>query len=128
MGGRSGGGGVGVGRVEDEGAGDGVVGIGGAEGGVVAVHGGDAAEEELADIGDGDGVEAGDAFAGELADEVAEEGVDGVGGGEVFQVAEEFGGGFIVMALIVFRAGGRDGGTVPNWEWWRRDGSGGRDG
>ena len=82
---------------------DGVVGVvGGAEGGVVAVHGGDAAEEELADVGDGDGVEARDAFAGELADEVAEERVDGVGGGEVVQVAEEFGGDVVVMSLVLF--------------------------
>jgi hypothetical protein len=49
-----------------------------AEGGVVAVHGGDAAEEELTDVGDGHGVAAVDAFAGELADEVAEKHVDGV--------------------------------------------------
>ena len=69
-------------------------------GGFVAVHAGDAAEEELADVGDGHGVAAVDAFAGELADEVAEEEVDGLGGGEVFQVAEEFGGGFIEVALF----------------------------
>ena len=60
-----------VGRVEDDPGGD-IVDVGGAEGGVVAVHAGDAAEEELADVGDGDRVETGDAFAGELADEVAE--------------------------------------------------------
>ena len=54
----------------------------------MAVHRGDAAEEELADVGDGEGVEARDAFAGELADEVAEEGVDSFGRGEVFHVTE----------------------------------------
>ena len=57
--------------VEDETAGD-VVAVGVAEGGVVAVHGRDAAEEELGDVGDGDGVETRDALPGELADEVAE--------------------------------------------------------
>jgi hypothetical protein len=67
----------------------------------VAVHGGDAAEEELGDIGDGDGVETRDAFAGQLADEIAEERVYRVGGGEVGQIAEEFGGGVVVMALVL---------------------------
>ena len=90
-----------VGRVEDDPGGD-IVDVGGAEGGVVAVHAGDAAEEELADVGDGDRVETGDAFAGELADEVAEKGVYRVRGGEVGQIAEEFGGGVVVMALVLF--------------------------
>src|SRR5580704_16291950 len=72
---RGGGGGVGggLGGVEDDAAELGVGVVGGAEGGVVAVHGGDAAEEELGDVGDGHGVAAVDAFAGELADEVTEE-------------------------------------------------------
>jgi hypothetical protein len=87
--------------VEDETAGD-VVAVGVAEGGVVAVHGGDAAEEELGDIGDGDGVETRDAFAGQLADEIAEERVYRVGGGEVGQIAEELGGGVVVMPLVLF--------------------------
>jgi hypothetical protein len=97
-------GGVGdwFGWVEDDAAQVGTGVVGGAEGGVVAVHGGDAAEEELGDVGDGDGVEPGDAFAGELADEVAEKGVYRVRGGEVGQVAEEFGGGVVVMALALF--------------------------
>jgi hypothetical protein len=68
----------------------------------VAVHGGDAAEEELADVGDGDGVETGDAFAGELADEIAEERVDGVGSGEVFHVVEQFVGNVVAMSLVLF--------------------------
>lgn len=38
----------------------------------MAVHAGNAAEEELADVGDGHSVAAVDAFARELADEVAE--------------------------------------------------------
>jgi hypothetical protein len=87
--------------VEDETAGD-VVAVGVAEGGVVAVHGGDAAEKELGDVSDGDGVEAGDAFACELAEEVAEECVDCVWGGEVGEIAEEFGGGVVVMSLVLF--------------------------
>jgi hypothetical protein len=65
----------------------------------VAVHGGDAAEEELADVSDGDGVEARDAFARELAYEVAEERVDGLGGGEIGEIAEEVVGVFIVETL-----------------------------
>jgi hypothetical protein len=87
--------------VEDETAGD-VVAVGVAEGGVVAVHRGDAAEEELGDVGDGDGVETRDALPGELADEVAEERVDCVWRRKVGQVAEEFGGGVVVMSLVLF--------------------------
>ena len=86
--------------VEDDAAGARIV-FGVAQGGVVPVHGGDAAEKELADVGDGDGVEARDAFARQLTDEVAEKGVDGVGRGEVFHVAEQFGGDVVVMALVL---------------------------
>jgi hypothetical protein len=56
----------------------------------------------LANVGDGHGVAAVDAFAGELADEVAEEKIDGLRSGEVGQVAEEFGGVFIVVQLLAF--------------------------
>jgi hypothetical protein len=92
------GGRVRVGAIEDD-AGDfrvvaGVLAI------FVAVEGGHAAEEELADVGDGHGVAALDAFAGELADEVAEKRVDGVGCGEIGHVAEEFGGGGVVATLF----------------------------
>ncbi len=66
----------------------------------MAVHGGDAAEEELADVGHSHGVAAVDAFTCELTDEVAEEEVDGFGRGEVFYATEEFSGVFIVTALI----------------------------
>ncbi len=64
--------------VEDDARGEVVVGGGALGEGVAAVKCGYAAEEELADVGDGDGVEARDAFASELADEIAEERVDGV--------------------------------------------------
>jgi hypothetical protein len=67
----------------------------------VAVDGGDAAEEELADVGDGHGVEPRYAFACELADEVAEECVDGFWSGEVFHVAEQFGGDVVAMPLVL---------------------------
>ena len=93
--------GDGIGAIEDD-AWRHLVVVGVAEGGVVAVHRGDAAEEELGDVGDGDGVETGDAFAGELADEIAEERVYRVRGGEVGEFAEEFGGGVVVMALVLF--------------------------
>lgn len=89
-----------IGRIENDARWNVVV-VGVAQGGVVAVHGGDAAEKELADVGDGDGVEARDAFAGELTDEVAEERVDGVGCGEVFHVAEQFGGDVVAMPLVL---------------------------
>src|SRR4029077_4205862 len=49
-------------------------------------------EEQLAEIGQGYGVAAGDAFASELLNEIAEEEIHGVGGGEVFEIAEELGG------------------------------------
>ena len=54
----------------------------------------------MADVGDGHGVAAVDAFARELADEVAEEKVDCFGRGEVFQVTEQFRGGSVVMTLF----------------------------
>jgi hypothetical protein len=53
---------------------------------------GEAIKEQLAEIGQGDGVAAGDAFAGELFDEIAEEEIHGIGGGEVFDLAEKLGG------------------------------------
>jgi hypothetical protein len=59
---------------------------------VFAAKGGKAIEEELGDVGHGEGVAAGDAFAGELFQEVAQEHVDGVGGAEVLDGAKEFGG------------------------------------
>jgi hypothetical protein len=93
-----GGGWVRVWPIEDD-AGD--FGVVKAEG-VAAVECGDAAEEELPDVGDGHGVAALDAFAGELADEVAEEDVDGVGCGEVFHITEQFGGGGVVATLFTF--------------------------
>lgn len=90
-----------VGAIEDDAGDVGVAVVVEAEG-VTAVEGGDAAEEELADVGDGDGVEARDAFTGELADEVAEERVDGLGRGKVFHALEEFVGGGVVIALVAF--------------------------
>ena len=68
----------------------------------LAVEGSEAVEEQLGNVGQGDGVAAGDTFAGELPDEIAEESVHGGGGGEVFDVAEEFvGGGFVFAALLL---------------------------
>jgi len=58
----------------------------------LALHGGEGVEEQLGDVGEGDGVAAGDTFAGELLNEIAEEAIDGIGLGEVADVAEEFGG------------------------------------
>jgi len=59
------------------------------------LHGGKAVEEQLADIGEGDGVRTGDALADELLDEIAEEEIDGIGGGEILDAAEKFvGDGF----------------------------------
>jgi hypothetical protein len=53
-------------------------------------HGGLAGENQLRDVSEGDGVTAGDAFAGELSDEIAEEEIDLVRGGEADNVGEKF--------------------------------------
>jgi len=55
-------------------------------------HWGKAIEEQLTKVGQGDGVAAGDALTGELFDEIAKEAIDGIGGGEVFDLAEKLGG------------------------------------
>ena len=55
-------------------------------------HGGLAGEDELRDVSQGDGIAACDALAGELPDEIAEEEVHFVGGGEAVDVSKEFGG------------------------------------
>jgi hypothetical protein len=49
-------------------------------------HGGLAGENELRDVGESDGVTAGDALASELPDEIAEEEIDLIGGGETVDV------------------------------------------
>ena len=53
---------------------------------------GEAVEEQLAKVGQGDGVASGNAFASELFDEIAEEEIHGTGGGEVIDFREEIGG------------------------------------
>jgi hypothetical protein len=64
-----------------------------------AIERGDAVEEELGDVGEGNGVAASDAFMSELLDEIAEEGVDATGGSKISDVVEEFvGGGFVLEA------------------------------
>ena len=55
-------------------------------------HGGLAGENELGHVGEGDGVAAGDALASELFDEVAEEEIHLVGGGETVDVGQKLGG------------------------------------
>src|SRR5438132_6108563 len=55
-------------------------------------HGGLAGEDELRDVGQSDGVTAGDALASELPDEIAEEEIDLIGGGETVDVGEKLGG------------------------------------
>ncbi|MFI5059255.1 MAG: hypothetical protein ACHQLQ_13835 [Candidatus Acidiferrales bacterium] len=65
-------------------------------------HRGETVEEQLAEIGQSDGVAAGDALAGELFDEITEEVIHGIGGGEVFELAEKLGGeGFGIRSLLV---------------------------
>src|SRR6266851_206743 len=54
-------------------------------------HGGLAGEKKLRDVGEGDGVATGYALAGKLSDEVAEEEIHLVGGGEGVNVAEKLG-------------------------------------
>ena len=60
--------------------------------GALPVQGGEAAEKQLRDVGEGDGVAALDALGGELLEEVAEEEIDGLGGLEVLDGAEKLGG------------------------------------
>ena len=55
-------------------------------------HGGLAGENELGDVGESDGVTAGDALASKLPDEIAEEEIDLIGGGETVDVVEKLGG------------------------------------
>jgi hypothetical protein len=52
-------------------------------------HGGLAGEDELRDVGESDGVPAGDALPGELPDEIAKEEIHFVGGGETVDVGKE---------------------------------------
>lgn len=46
----------------------------------------------MRDVGKSDGVTAGDALASELPDEIAEEEIDLIGGGETVDVSEKLGG------------------------------------
>jgi hypothetical protein len=55
-------------------------------------HRGLAGENELRDVGESDCVTPGDALAGELPDEIAEEEIHFVGGGEAVDVGEKLGG------------------------------------
>jgi hypothetical protein len=55
-------------------------------------HGGLAGKDELRDVGESDGVTAGDALAGELPDEIAEEEIHFIGGGETVDVGKKLGG------------------------------------
>jgi hypothetical protein len=55
-------------------------------------HGGLAGENELRDVGKSDGVTACDALASELPDEIAEDEIDLIGGGETVDVGEKLGG------------------------------------
>jgi len=55
-------------------------------------HGRLTCENQLRDVGESDGVTAGDAFASELSDEIAEEEIHFVSGGEAVDVVEKLGG------------------------------------
>jgi hypothetical protein len=63
---------------------------------------GEAGEKELGDVGEGDGVLAGHALASELLEDVAEEEIEGAGGVEAFDVAEELLGEMVVVAALAF--------------------------
>jgi len=68
---------------------------------VLAVEGGEAVEEQLADVGLGDGVAAVDAFVSDLLEEIAEITIDGGGGGEILDAGEKFGGeGFVGLGRL----------------------------
>jgi hypothetical protein len=62
----------------------------------LAVEGGKAVEEQLADIGLGDGVAAVDAFASDLLEEIAKVAIDGGGGREILDATEELVGDGLV--------------------------------
>ena len=62
------------------------------QGGSLSGHGGLARENELGDVGESDGITAGDALASKLPDEIAEEEIDLIGGGETVDVVEKLGG------------------------------------
>jgi hypothetical protein len=55
-------------------------------------HGSLAGKNQLREVGEGDGIAARDALASELPDEIAEEEIHFIGGGEAVDVREEFGG------------------------------------
>jgi len=55
-------------------------------------HGGLAGEDQLRDVGEGDGVTTGDALARKLPDKFAEEEIHFIGGGEAVDVIKELGG------------------------------------
>jgi hypothetical protein len=55
-------------------------------------HGGLASEKKLRDVSKSDGVAAGDAFASELSDEIAEEEIHLIGGSEAVNVAKKLRG------------------------------------
>jgi hypothetical protein len=55
-------------------------------------HGRLAGENQLRDVGEGDGIATCDALASELPDEIAEEEIHFIGGGEAVDVVEKLGG------------------------------------
>jgi hypothetical protein len=57
-----------------------------------SLQGGEAIEEQLGNVCQGNGVATGDAFAGELFDEIAEEEIHGTRCGEILDVAKKVGG------------------------------------
>lgn len=63
---------------------------------LLAADGREAVEEQLAQVGERDGVPAGDALADDLLDQVAEEEIYGFGGGEVLDVGQELIGNLFV--------------------------------
>ena len=67
----------------------GLGGFGGLSVAGLAVHHGDAVEQELGDVGHGDGVSAGNAVVGDLLEEIAKEAVDSGRGLQVGDALEE---------------------------------------
>ncbi|MFY9527514.1 MAG: hypothetical protein WBC04_06335 [Candidatus Acidiferrales bacterium] len=66
---------------------------------LLSIHGGETIEKQLADVGESHRVAAADAIAGKLLEEIAEEEVDGGGGGEVVDPGEQLGGDGFVAGL-----------------------------
>jgi hypothetical protein len=78
-------------------------------------HGSLTGENQLREVGESDGIATRDALASELPDEIAEEEIHFIGGGEAVDVREEFGGENLGVHLG--RSRGKTAGVVGAEGW-----------